>query len=199
MNVFFRFMGLSVLCILTVQPSALRADGGTMRLSVRAGDYRVTVFTDPTPLRAGPVDVSVFVQDADTGEPAAGARIMVQAAPRGRPNEAVCHAATAELATNKLFQSAIFELSETGWWDIEATVDGERGQARVRFDAEAADRPPGWQAMAPWVGWPALAVLLFAVHQTLARRKASPRTATLKATSPKRPASAPGTTRQQLR
>ena len=46
-----------------------------MRLSERAGGYRVTVFTDPTPLRAGPVDVSVFVQDADTGEPAAGVRV----------------------------------------------------------------------------------------------------------------------------
>ena len=165
-------MGLSVLCILTVPPSGLRADGGTLRVSERAGGYRVTVFTDPTPLRAGPVDVSVFVQDADTGEPAAGVRILVQAAPRGRPDEAVRHAATAEAATNKLFRSAVFELPESGWWDIEATVDGGRGPAHVRFDVEAADRPPSWQAMAPWVGWPALAVLLFAVHQTLVRRKA---------------------------
>jgi hypothetical protein len=167
-----RFIGLPVLCILIVHPSGLRADGGAMRLSERVGGYRVTVFTDPTPLRAGPVDFSVFVQDADTGEPAAGVRIMVQAAPRGRPGEAIGHAATAEAATNKLFQSAIFELSEAGWWDIEATVDGEQGQARLRFDVEAADHPPSWQAMAPWVGWPALAVLLFAVHQSLVRRKA---------------------------
>jgi hypothetical protein len=114
----------------------------------------------------------VFVQDADTGEPAAGVRIMVQAASHGRPNEAICHAATTELATNKLFQSAIFELPESGWWDIEATVEGERGSARVRFETEVADRPPSWQALAPWVGWPALAVLLFAVHQSLVRRKA---------------------------
>jgi hypothetical protein len=172
MNAAIRLTGLSVLCVLIVQPSSLRADGGTMRLSERAGGYRVTIFTDPTPLRAGPVDVSVFVQDADTGESAAGVRVMVQAALRGRPDEAVRHAATAEAATNKLFRSAIFELPESGWWDIEATVDGEQGQARVRFDAEAADRPPSWQAMVPWVGWPALAVLLFAVHQTLVRRKA---------------------------
>jgi hypothetical protein len=96
---------------------------------------------------------------------------MVQAEPLGRPDEVVRQAATAEAATNKLFRSAVFELPESGWWQIEATVDGERGQARVRFDVEAADRPPSWQAMAPWVGWPALAVLLFAVHQTLARRK----------------------------
>ena len=143
-----------------------------MRLSERAGGYRVTVFTDPTPLRAGPVDVSVFVQDADTGEPAAGVRVTVQAAPRGRPDQAVRHPATTEAATNKLFRSALFELPESGWWEIEATVAGERGQARVRFEAEVADRPPSWQATAPWIGWPALVVLLFAIHHILVQRKA---------------------------
>ena len=164
-------MRLSVLGILIGQPSGLRADGGTMRLSERVGGYQVTVFTSPAPLRAGPVDVSVFVQDAATGEPAAGVDVTVRAAPCGRPAESVRHAATAEAATNKLFRSALFELPESGWWEFEATVAGERGQAQVRFEAEAADRPPGWLAMAPWVGWPALAVLLFAVHHLLVRRK----------------------------
>ena len=106
-------------------------------------------------------------------EPAAGVRIMViGGAAGGRPNEAISHAATTELATNKLFQSAIFSCRRTGWWDIEATVDGERVPVHLRFDAEAADQPPSWQSLAPWVSWPALAVLLFAVHQWLVRRKA---------------------------
>ncbi len=118
------------------------------------------------------MDVSVFVQDADTGEPAAGVRVTVRAAPRGRPDQAVRQPATAEAATNKLFRSALLELPESGWWEIEATVLGDRGQAQVEFEAEAAGRPPGWQAMAPWVGWPVVAVLLFAVHQMLVRRKA---------------------------
>ncbi len=162
--------GLLLSSFLLPPSSSVRADGGAVRLSERAGGYRVTVFTDPTPLRAGPVDVSVFVQDADTGEPAAGVRVTVRAAPRGRPGEAVGHAATAEAATNKLFRSAVFELPESGWWDVEATVEGERGQARVRFEAEVADRLASWQAMAPWIGWPALAVLLFVVHHVLVRR-----------------------------
>ena len=106
-----------------------------MRLSERAGGYQIAVFTDPTPLRAGPVDVSVFVQDAETGEPAAegvewhGASGAAGPARRGRR-----HAGDDGAATNKLFRSALFELPETGWWDIEATVDGGRGQARIRFD-----------------------------------------------------------------
>jgi len=50
----------------------IRADGGTLRLWERAGNYKVAVFTDPTPLRAGPVDVSVFVQDASNRGTCAG-------------------------------------------------------------------------------------------------------------------------------
>ncbi len=170
-NAAVRCLWLSLLCVLMGRPSGLRADGGTVRLSERLGGYQVTVFTSPAPLRAGPVDVSVFVQDADTGEPAEGVAVAVRAAPRGRPDEVVGGPATAEAATNKLFRSALLDLPESGEWEFEATVDGERGQARERFAAEAADRPPGWLEMAPWVGWPVLAVLAFSIHQILLRRE----------------------------
>jgi hypothetical protein len=118
------------------------------------------------------VDVSVFVQDAKTGEPAAGVNVTVQAAPSDKPEQALRYPAVAAAATNKLFRSAMFELPESGRWQIAVTLEGERGQSQVQFEVEAADRSPSWQATAPWIGWPALAVLLFAVHQTLVRRKA---------------------------
>jgi hypothetical protein len=153
-------------------PSSLaRADGGVPRLSERAGGYRVSVFTSPTPFRAGPVDVSVLVQDADSGELVPDVRVTVRTAPHGRPEAAVCHPATTEAATNKLYRAAVFELPEPGWWDLEVTVEGGRGAARVRFAVEAADPPPRWWALAPWVGWPALAVALFSLHQVLVRRR----------------------------
>ena len=47
-------MGLLAPCILIVQPSDLHADGGTIRLSEQARGYRITVFTDPTPLLRRP-------------------------------------------------------------------------------------------------------------------------------------------------
>jgi hypothetical protein len=169
-NPAFRFLWLSLLCVLIGRPAGVRADGGTIRASERVGGYQVTVFTSPAPLRAGPVDVSVFVQDADTGEPAEGVEAAVRAAPRGRPDEAVGSPATTQAATNKLFRSALLELPEAGWWDFEAAVTGVRGQAKVHFEAEAADRPPGWLALAPWVALPAAATLLFAIHQILIRR-----------------------------
>ena len=62
-----------------------RGDGGTVRISERAGPYRVTVFTSPSPLRAGPVDVSVLVQDGETGELATDVRVTVRAAPTTQP------------------------------------------------------------------------------------------------------------------
>jgi hypothetical protein len=151
--------------------SFLRADGGTIRLSQRQGGYRITVFTEPTPFRAGPVDVSILVQDAGTGRTVPGARVTVRAAPRGRAGEAIVRPATVEAATNKLFRAADFNLPEPGWWEVEVAVEGERGAARVRFEVEAAEAVPRWLALWPWLGWPALAVLLFGIHQVLVWRQ----------------------------
>jgi hypothetical protein len=148
------------------------ADGGVPRISELAGGYRVSVFTSPTPFRAGPVDLSVLVQDADSGDLAVGVQITVRATLRDRPNLSVTHPAMAEAATNKLYRAAVFELPEPGWWDFEVAVEGTRGPAQVYFALEAADRLPQWRALAPWIGWPALAIGLFSVHRYLVRRKA---------------------------
>lgn len=151
---------------------AVRADGGTLRLSERQGGYRIAVFTAPTPFRAGPVDVSVFIQDATTRAPVADARVTVRAAPRGRPDEAFHQPATTAAATNKLFRAAVFALPEPGWWEMEIVIEGTRGTARAAFSVEAAGPPPRWLTLLPWVSWPAVAILLFCIHQRLVRRKA---------------------------
>jgi hypothetical protein len=162
---------LLLLCCCLLRPCAVKADGGTVRLSQRQGDYRITVFTEPTPFRAGPVDVSVLVQDATTGQPHSRAHVTVRAAPRGRPSEAVLHIATREAATNKLFRAALFDLPESGWWEFEVAVEGDHGAAKVCFDLEAAEAAPPWQSLWPWLGWPVLAILLFLVHQGLVWRR----------------------------
>ena len=56
---------LMILATLLV-PLSARADGGLARLVVDSGEFRLTVFSSPTPLRAGPVDLSVMVQDRET-------------------------------------------------------------------------------------------------------------------------------------
>lgn len=152
--------------------SGSRADGGTLRLSERRGDYRISVFTAPTPFRAGPVDVSVLVQHARTGEPLVQADVTVRAVQRDRPGVPVVAQATHAAATNKLFHAAVFDLPEAGWWEIEVAVAAGGEPVRVRCEVEAADAAPEWLELWPWLGWPVAVIGLFAVHQRLARRHA---------------------------
>jgi hypothetical protein len=164
-------MGLSVgvflLSSLIPHPSSLAwAHQGAVRLCERAGDYQLAVFTLPTPLRAGPVDVSVLVQDAATGECVTQAQVTLRLTARGS-GQVLEPPVTSGASGNKLFQEAVFELPEAGWWDVEVSVDGPHGPASVRFPVEAGEAPPRWLELWPWFGWPALAVLLFGLHRAL--------------------------------
>ncbi|MBX9581146.1 MAG: hypothetical protein K2X87_12625 [Gemmataceae bacterium] len=161
---------------LLLGPTAVaRADGGTVRASVVAAGWRVTVFTAPTPPRAGPVDVSVLVQDAATGRPDPGHRVRVRAEPRDRSGRPVEQPATADAATNKLLVAATIDLPEPGWWAVRVRVEADGRSAEVGFELEVGDRPPRWLSLAGWVGWPAAAVAVFAAHRALVRRKAGRR------------------------
>jgi len=161
-------MGLAAWLIVGGWEIPAIADGGTIRLSEKKGDYRISVFTAPNPFRAGPVEVSVLVQDAATGEPSSDVNVVLQVAPLQRPREFRRYPATTDAATNKLFQSATFELPAPGSWNFEVDVEGAHGTAKVSFDVEAADRLPRWLSMWPWFSWPFLVVLLFAVHHAFA-------------------------------
>jgi hypothetical protein len=164
----------STLCLLLVSsfilhPSSfLRADGGTMRLSEKRGEYVITVFTAPAPFRAGPVDISVLVQDAVTGEPLPQTQVTVRMTKPGQP--ALENPATSEAATNKLLHAAQFELPEPGRWQLEVQVEGVDGPAVIGGELEAAPPLPRWRELWPWIGWPAVAIALFGIHQALARR-----------------------------
>jgi hypothetical protein len=161
-----------VVIVFLFQPlAALHADGGIVRFSERQGDYRITVFTSPNPLRAGPVDVSVLVQDAATGEPISGARITVQASPRAHPDESITFPATKEAATNKLFQAALFDLPEAGWWDVAIKVEGLPDPVEVHFEMEADQPLPHVWEIIPWIAWPIIVIVLFFAHKWLVHRK----------------------------
>ena len=87
--------GLLVLCILIVQTSDLHPDGGTIRLSEQAKGYRITIFTDPTPLRAGHCGRQrVRAGCGDGGASRRSAHYGTSGAPRAGQNEAISHAAT---------------------------------------------------------------------------------------------------------
>jgi hypothetical protein len=150
------------------------ADGGTVRFSEVVSGYRVSLFTSPSPLRAGPVDISVLVQDADSSKPVPDVKISIRLTPRGRPmSESITHPATAEAATNKLLQAALFDLPEAGWWEIAVTVDGPAGHAEARCEVEVFEPWPHWLAVFPWIAWPIIPIVLFLVHQVLVSRRAA--------------------------
>jgi hypothetical protein len=153
----------------------LWADGGAIRLCERRGNYQITVLTAPTPPRAGPIDISVLVQNAANNRLLLEGRVAVTATPRDHPARAVRRLATAETATNKLFRAAEFELREPGWWDVEVSIDGPLGTEHARLEMEAAPPLPKWLALWPWFSWPALAILLFGVHQLLVHSRRRPR------------------------
>ena len=156
-------------CVLC--PSFVQADGGTLRLLERAGDYQIAVFTSPVPLRAGPVDVSVLVQDGTAGEPVSEARVTVCITPAGPSDVTARYPATAEMATNKLLRAAHVEFPAPGRYEVAIHIDGPRGPASVHFELEVAESLPRWRELWPWFGWPALAVLLFCIHQALVHRR----------------------------
>jgi hypothetical protein len=162
-----------LLSSLILDPSSLLlADGDTVRLSERQGNYQITVLTSPTPLRTGPIDISVLVQRTDTHDLVLDGEVAVKATQRGHPGGATSQVATVEAATNKLFRAAEFELSEPGWWDVEVSIEGPLGNEHAQFEMQAASPLPKWLATWPWFSWPALIIVLFGVHQLAVQSKA---------------------------
>jgi hypothetical protein len=82
--------------------------------------------------------------------------------------------ATTEAATNKLLHAAQFGLPEPGRWHVDVQVEGPNGLGMIGGELEAAEPLPRWLEMWPWIGWPALAIALFGMHQVLAKRQRIP-------------------------
>jgi hypothetical protein len=147
------------------------ADGGTVRFCEVRDGRRITVFTAPTLLRAGPLDVSVLVQEVDSGKPLLDLPIVVSAYPIPDPWPKISAPATTEAATNKLLHMAQLKLPEAGTWRIEVVVEGAQQETAIRFDVFVAQAPPRWLDMSLWIGWPLLAIGVFAFHQYLVHRR----------------------------
>jgi hypothetical protein len=164
---------LIVLTLLAGPVSKLaHADGGQVRVMQQLGDYQLTVFSSPNPLRAGPVDVSVLLQDATTGQIVADAAITVELAPHDKSQAPLRAIATTDAATNKLLRAAQVELPASGRWDVrvDCTTAHDQSPLAVEFTMDAAPPLPRWLSVWPWFSWPIVAVLLFAIHRALVAR-----------------------------
>jgi hypothetical protein len=158
------------LVLLLLCPAVARADGGTLRFSKECANYRITLFTAPTSLRAGRVDFSVLVQSADSEAPLLDIPVTVHVFPEGVPQQRIGGPATTAAATNKLFRAIQLELPEPGRWHVEVVVQAPQGPARLETELDVGPPLPSWINLGMWIGWPAGVVLLFALHQALVRR-----------------------------
>jgi hypothetical protein len=142
-------------------PGLLWANGGTLRLAnVPMGEYRVSVFTDPTPVRPDSLDVSLLIVNAGTGEVVEGLDVRVRTRllePRhgGHGEEAAGHdagaegtphfprgeerAATREAADDPRYYATKFALGAEGRWELTVVVEGPAGSGEASFEVTARE------------------------------------------------------------
>jgi len=160
---------VKVLMSVVLTALAAQADGGAVCLHEASGPFLVTVFVSPYPLRAGPADISVLVQDRKTSEVFLDPTIKLAIHPLSAKGSHLLAHARRELATNRLLQSARFDLPAPGWWVLNISVSRGREEAVLSTTLQVA---PGTSRIAvvwPLLLFPPLAIGLFAIHQVLKR------------------------------
>ncbi len=133
-------------------PGTLLANGGTLRLSnVQMGEYRVSVFTDPTPVRPDSLDVSVLIFDPEEGGVPDGVQVFITtelmeirdretAPPAVAVGMGETLQATREQADDPRYYAVKFGLGGEGRWKITVEVDGPAGQGEASFEVTAQER-----------------------------------------------------------
>jgi hypothetical protein len=132
---------LALTALILLGTSVAWANGGTLRLAnVAMGEYRVSVFTDPTPVRPDSLDVSVLVMREGVPGVAEDVRVMIRTrALEGQGPEEV-RQATREQADDPRYYAAKFGLGAEGEWEITVAVSGPGGEGEASFQLRARER-----------------------------------------------------------
>jgi hypothetical protein len=134
--------GAAVLLALLAGPPAALGNGGALRVAnVPMGEYRVSVFTDPTPVRPDSLDVSVLILHEGREGVAQGVAVWVGAEAVGHDAPDSWARATREQADDPRYYSAKFALGGEGRWRITVELEGDHGQGSASFEVTA--REPG--------------------------------------------------------
>ena len=158
---------LALAAVLFTCATAAFGDGGRLRVSVDAGEFRVAIFTSPEPLAAGRADVSVLVQGRASGEAILDAGVTLELLGPGGSGSVVT---AGRHARNRLFYGAEVELSPGAWI---ATARVRRGVseavATAAFDVRDSRRALQGAAW-PYLSIPPFAVALYAANRGLRNR-----------------------------
>ena len=128
-----------LLCLIS---TPARADSGVVRASAVDGPWRLTVFSEPTPLRAGFVDLSVLVQRTESDQPVLDATVSLMLEHPRADVSSILVEATRETASNRLLYSAEFELPEPGLWNVDAAAMRGDLVSRLAFQMTAGEPLP---------------------------------------------------------
>ena len=153
--------------------STVRADSGVVRASVIDGSWKITAFSEPTPLRVGLADLTVLVQNAEDDEPVLGATVSLLLKHEDSTMPSILTEATHETATNQMLYSSLIDLPAAGRWSIEVAVMQGQQTGRLAFEAEVAEALPMIYELWFWFMLPALAIVLIILNQWLQRRHAT--------------------------
>jgi len=177
-----------------------QADAGLLRVSDLSDPYRISVFSEPTPLRLDRGTLSILVADAETGQPLRDVEVKVRIEPdtdpahpfvkpaerRGRglrfsatlddPNALqVCpmhreFAATEPGSCPYCGMPLVSHSPAPGSWRIHVDVKSDRGEGSVSFEADVQPPEAVWISLGPSLAIPPIGILVFVLHQSLQRR-----------------------------
>ncbi len=132
---------LALLLLLGLAAPTAFANGGTLRLAnVPMGEYRVSVFTDPTPVRPDSLDVSVLVLREGVLGVADDVRVTVRTRLLQDPGPGELREATREQADDPRYHAVKFGLGAEGEWEITVAVSGPGGEGEASFQVRARER-----------------------------------------------------------
>lgn len=131
----------AVALLLLFSASIAFANGGTLRLAnVVMGEYRVSVFTDPTPVRPDSLDVSVLVMREGALGVAEDVQVTIRTRDLNGQGLEDVREATREQADDPRYYAAKFGLGAEGAWEIMVQVAGPAGEGEASFQVRARDR-----------------------------------------------------------
>jgi hypothetical protein len=134
----------------------------------QAGPFVITVFSDPSPIRAGRADVSVMVQKPGDQNAVLDAvvTLKLKRSAGGTITEIVAPATHAR-ATNKLLYAANMTAPSAGEWELSAVVKQGNATATASSEISVLPQESPRATYWPYVVMVPLAVLLFALNRWL--------------------------------
>ena len=159
----YAFMGrclIKAACLLMLAFTWVWAHGGgePQLTNAVAGPYRVSVWTQPEPMRVGRGHFSVAVSKPavssaaqnEAGAPVLDATIKLHVTSLVGDRRMPVAIASRENAVNKLFYEADIELPTAGSWQVTIAVEGAHASGETFFQVEVL--PPSSVNWMVWVG-----------------------------------------------